>query len=83
MTSFSDADEIIVSDIYAAREAVDPAITSDMLAEGIAKTGKPARHISGMQAIVDYLKANTKKDDVVITIGAGDIFKVGDLLLAK
>ena len=79
--SFGDADEIILADIYAAREPKDESINSKMLAEEITKNGGKARYMESFEKIIDFLAENAKKGDVVITIGAGDIFKIGENLL--
>ncbi len=78
--SFKDADKIILAPIYAAREKNDGSINSEMLAEKIRKHGKTVSALENFEKIVDYLKANTGKDDVIITMGAGDIYKVGEKL---
>ena len=79
--SFSDADEIILADIYAARELKDESINSKMLAEEIIKNGGKAVYMESFDKIAEFLTENAKKGDVVITMGAGDIFKVGENLL--
>lgn len=79
--SFSDADEIILADIYAAREEKDESINSKMLAEETTKNGSKAVYMKSFDDMVKFLTKNAKKGDVVITMGAGDIFKVGEKLL--
>jgi len=79
--SFNDADEVIIADIYAAREKKDKTIHAKDLVEEIKKQKKNAQYIHSFYKIKDFLLKNTKKGDVVITIGAGDIFKVGEALL--
>ena len=79
--SFSDADEIILADIYAAREPKDESINSKMLAEEITKNGGKAVYMKSFDKIANFLAENTKKGDVVITMGAGDIFKVGESMI--
>lgn len=79
--SFNDADEIILADIYAAREEKDESINSKMLAEKISANGGQAIYLNSFDKIAKFLVGNTKKEDVVITMGAGDIFKVGEDLL--
>ncbi|KKT21182.1 MAG: UDP-N-acetylmuramate-L-alanine ligase [Parcubacteria group bacterium GW2011_GWB1_43_8] len=81
--SFSDANEIILADIYAAREPKDEGINSKMLAEEITKNSGKARYMEFFDKITDFLAENSKKGDVVITMGAGDIFKIGENLLKK
>src|SRR3989344_6087325 len=81
--SFSYADEIILADIYAAREPKDEGINSKMLAEEIIKNGGKARYMKSFDKITGFLVENSKKGDVVITTGAGDIYKIGENLLKK
>ena len=70
-------DNIIITDIYAAREKNTIGISSDMLAD---KT-KNALYISAFTEIAEHLKANVKPDDIVITMGAGTITELSKLLL--
>ncbi len=79
--SFKDADEVILAPIYAAREENDKSISSDMLAEKIKQKKKPVLALENFEKIVDYLMANTGKNDLVITMGAGDVYKVGERLI--
>ena len=79
--SFGDADEIILADIYAAREPKDESINSRMLAEEITKNGGKTRYMESFDKIAGFLAENARKGDIVITMGAGDIFKVGEKLL--
>ena len=79
--SFGGADEIVLADIYAAREPKDESINSKMLAEEITKNGGKAVYMKSFDKIANFLAENTKKGDVVITMGAGDIFKIGEKLL--
>lgn len=81
-SAFSNADSVIVSDIYAAREIDNGLIHARTLAERIKKSCKDTQYISSFEDIAAYLKEKTKPGDMVITIGAGDISKVGELLLA-
>lgn len=81
--AFSDADELILADIYAAREKDNGEVNSNMLAESIKKKNVDVRYISSFDGIADYIRKNASPGDVVITMGAGDIYKVGDMLLKK
>ncbi|OHA84216.1 MAG: hypothetical protein A2937_01745 [Candidatus Yonathbacteria bacterium RIFCSPLOWO2_01_FULL_47_33b] len=82
--SFSDANEVIVAPIYAAREASDPTITAEILAQRIVDEQKiPGLRVWAMLdflAIETYLRDTAEKGDIVITMGAGDIFKIGEAL---
>lgn len=79
--SFDDADEIILADIYAAREKKDKSINSEILVDKIMKNGGKAVWMKSFDDIVFFLDKNVKNGDVVIIMGAGDIFKVGEKLL--
>lgn len=83
--SFSDADEVMVAPIYAAREANDPTITAEILAQCIVDEQKaPGLRVWAMLdflAIETYLRDTAGKGDIIITMGAGDIFKIGESLL--
>lgn len=79
--SFANADTVVVSDIYAAREKDDGTIHSRVLAEGINRYTGNAVYLSHFTEIVDFLKETAKPGDLVLTMGAGDICKVGPQLL--
>lgn len=81
--AFADADKIIIADIYAAREALDPSITAQMLAERIAAEGKDARYVGDFDAIRAYLEENCQSGDLLLTVGAGDVFKIGEDFLVE
>jgi len=79
--SFEHADQVIVTDIFAAREADDGSVSS---AELVAASPHPAiRHIAGLCECADYLAAHAQAGDIVITLGAGDGYKIGEILLAQ
>ena len=79
--SFGDADEIILADIYSAREQKDESINSEVLAGEINKNESKAMYMESFDKITDYLIENAKKGDIILTMGAGDIFKIGENLL--
>lgn len=79
--AFSLADLIILVPIFPARELFDPTINSEMLKNEIEKNGKKVENLNNFKEIENYIKKNSKKDDVIITIGAGDIYKVGENIL--
>jgi UDP-N-acetylmuramate--alanine ligase len=78
--SFSDCEHVILSDIYAAREKDTGLIHSIDLAEAVAEESNNAIYIKGFDAIAKYLRQNVKEGDIVLTMGAGDIFKIGEML---
>ncbi len=77
------ADETVLAPIYAARETDDGSITSEMLAEAVRKKGKHAIALSDFATIREMLLERTDSHSIVITMGAGDIFKVADALVRQ
>jgi UDP-N-acetylmuramate--alanine ligase len=80
--SFNDADKVLIAPIYAAREKNDQSINSQILANEINKNTSNAQAFSNFEEIKQYLRDNIQKDDIIITMGAGDIFKIGESLIA-
>ncbi len=78
--SFDQADHVIVTDIYAAREQDDLGIRASDLAA--AMSHGDARHIASLDETVDYLRQRLRPGDVLITLGAGDGCLVGEKILA-
>ena len=76
--SFEQADEVIIAPIFAAREKPDPEASPEKLAAAIASLGKKSAFLPTFEAIADYLEKNTSQGDVIMTIGAGDIYKVAE-----
>ena len=74
-------DNIIITDIYAAREKDEHEVSATDLVNEIEKLGKRAIHISDFEEIVSYVKSNVKKDDIVITLGAGTVTNIGPKFL--
>ena len=70
--AFSEADAVILADIYAAREENIYGITSEKLAEVI---GEKAVYGGDIDGVAERIRAIAQKDDMVIVMGAGDIFK--------
>ncbi|MGD0328589.1 MAG: Mur ligase domain-containing protein [Minisyncoccia bacterium] len=81
-TAFVDADKVFVAPIYAARESDDGTISSEMLAERIRATGVDATALDSFDAIERALGA-VERGDVIMTMGAGDIYKVADALVRR
>ena len=74
-------DNIIVTDIYAARETNTYNISSKDLADAIIKLGKDAKYIPSLEDCASYLKENVKKDDIVLTLGAGTVTDIGPMVV--
>ncbi|MDE7429356.1 MAG: UDP-N-acetylmuramate--L-alanine ligase, partial [Lachnospiraceae bacterium] len=77
------ADEIVLADIYAARETDTLGISSMTLQEKILALGHPCHYFSTFEQIEDFLLKSCTKDDLLITMGAGDVVNIGEKLLQK
>ena len=79
--AFANADEIILLPIYAAREPFDPTISSMHLLEGIKANGGNVIHMDDFGSAAGYLEQKLMPQDMLITMGAGDVYFVGERLL--
>jgi UDP-N-acetylmuramate--alanine ligase len=82
-SAFEGVDDIIIADIYAAREKDTGVVSSAMLADAISRKGLKCQNFHSFEEIVSYLDANLKDGDVFFTIGAGDVYKIGEMYLGK
>ncbi|MBQ1688412.1 MAG: UDP-N-acetylmuramate--L-alanine ligase [Lachnospiraceae bacterium] len=79
--ALSKADKVVLADIYAARE-VDPGdISSADIMEKIKELGTEAYYFPTFDEIENFLLKNCVKGDLLITMGAGDVVKIGESLL--
>jgi len=78
--AFYDADIVLLADIYAAREKDDGIISSDMLADALVKNNVNAKNLHTLESIAKHIHEIIKPDDIILTIGAGTITKLSDLL---
>ncbi len=80
-TAFCDADRVLIAPIYAAREVDDGSISSEILASRIRATGTEAVALDFDAIETEFTKAESV--DTIMTMGAGDIYKVADQLVLK
>ena len=80
-TAFNEADELILMDIYAAREKDTGLVSSDELGDAIRANGVNCVNVHSHDEAVNYLKEKIKDNDLVLTVGAGDVVIVGEKLL--
>jgi UDP-N-acetylmuramate--alanine ligase len=79
--SFGDADRVVVTDIYAAREQDDGTLSA---ADLVMASDHPfISHICGLEPVADHLAQQVEAADIVITLGAGTSFQIGEMLLEK
>lgn len=76
--SFNDADKVILAPIYPAREPFDSSISSEILTE---KIGKKAESFKDFDGIEKHLIDSLSKGDILITMGAGDVYKIGEEII--
>lgn len=80
---FSDCDELVLMDIYAAREKDTGLVSSDELGDAIRKTGVKCTNVHSHYEAVEYIKSKLTDGDLLLTVGAGDVVIVGEKYLAE
>ncbi len=81
--AFTDADRLFLTDIYAASEQPIPGVSGARLAEAIRAAGHPSvTFVERKEDLVNRVLPEIKPGDLVLTLGAGDIWKSGPALLA-
>ncbi|MFH1942009.1 MAG: UDP-N-acetylmuramate--L-alanine ligase, partial [bacterium] len=82
--SFFNADILIVTDIYPAREEPIPGVTGELVAEAARSLGhRQVVYLPDMEELTDYLRGIVRKGDLIITMGAGDIWRIGEALAER
>jgi UDP-N-acetylmuramate--alanine ligase len=77
------ADVVVVAPIYAAREQPVPGVSADLVARGAARAGATTVAVRERAGLTDRVAETVQPGDVVFTLGAGDITRVGPELLAQ
>ena len=84
LTAFYDADVLILTEIYAAGEDPIPGVEARALFEGIREYGhKDVTFLGNKKEIVDHLLGIVRSGDLVVTLGAGDIWQIADELVRQ
>ncbi|MDD6656256.1 MAG: UDP-N-acetylmuramate--L-alanine ligase [Lachnospiraceae bacterium] len=81
--TLSTADHVVLADIYAARETDNLGISSQTLQAEIQKLGTTCDYFPSFEEIEKFLQKNYSPGDLLITMGAGDVVKIGENLLKK
>jgi UDP-N-acetylmuramate--alanine ligase len=82
--AFHDAEVLILTDIYPAGEEPIEGVTAEALARSIKQHGqKDVTHIADREQLLDHLLEILKPGDILLTLGAGNIWQTGELLLQK
>ncbi len=80
--AFREADTLVVTDVYAAGEDPIAGVDGQVIADVVARDGHPDVHYVAQPAdVVEFLKPRLRAGDLLFTLGAGDIWRVGEDLL--
>jgi UDP-N-acetylmuramate--alanine ligase len=80
-TALGLADEVVVLDVYAAREDPEPGVTGKLIADAV--PGGTAHFVAEFADVPKLVAALAAPGDLVLTMGAGDITRMGPLVLAE
>ncbi|MEA2007167.1 MAG: UDP-N-acetylmuramate--L-alanine ligase [Patescibacteria group bacterium] len=78
--SFDDADEVIVLDIYASVREKEGKVTSKDLVDKMRRIKQNVQHIPTLEEVCEHLEKTLTSKDVLITMGAGNVFEIGKRL---
>lgn len=76
------ADEVVVMDVYVAREDPDPAVTGAIVADAIPLPGDRVAFLADRSDVVPRIRGRARSGDVVVTLGAGDVTFLAPQILA-
>ncbi|MEG0663247.1 MAG: cyanophycin synthetase, partial [Anaerovoracaceae bacterium] len=84
-SAFEQADKVVLAEIYAAREKNIHKISSKSLVNEIKKRypNKEVYFFSEFEEIANFVYNNSDPRDLVLTMGAGDVYKIGEMILEK
>ena len=83
-TAFNQADKLVLMDIYAAGEKPVFGVTGQDVYEGIKKYGhKDVSYVPDREQLVGHLAGALREGDLMITLGAGDVWKIGEQVLER
>jgi len=81
-SSFINADMLIVTDVYASREQPIEGVSGQLVADAAIEFGhRKVKYIADRKEILKYVTGKIAEGDVIITLGAGDIWKTGEEIL--
>ena len=75
------ADEVVVLDVYLAREPADPAVTGALVADAVPLPAEQVTHVGDRDAVPAEVVARARPGDLVLTLGAGDVTELGPRIL--
>jgi UDP-N-acetylmuramate--alanine ligase len=81
-TAFDDADALVLLDIYAAGETPLPGVSTGLLYEGLISHGqREVYYARERTAVVPFLQRALRPNDILLTLGAGDVWQIGEAFL--
>ena len=85
VNSFNDADTVILTNIYSSlREKPDPTVSSELLAKKLGDFKKEVFFLPTLDSVIEYVnQKNYGKDCIVLTMGAGDVYKINEKFRPK
>lgn len=81
--ALSAADTVLLADIYPAREPDIYGVSSKDIADRLEKLGADVHYLGSFEKCQQYLEKNLMNNDLLITMGAGDVYLIGENLLSK
>lgn len=81
--AFAGVDKVIITDIYSAGEKPIPGVSGQMVYEAAINVGCNAEYLSSFPAIEEFILNSIRDNDLLITMGAGDIWKLGLSIFQK
>jgi UDP-N-acetylmuramate--alanine ligase len=83
-SAFYQADVLVVTDVYPAREQPIPGVTGEMVAKAAKEFGhRDVHYVEDKNAVSEFLEGIVKSGDMLITLGAGDVYKIGEAFLKR
>jgi UDP-N-acetylmuramate--alanine ligase len=78
------ADEAIVTDVFPAREEPEPGVTGKLIVDAYLteRPGGPVVYLPRLSDVAGYLAPRLRRGDMILTLGAGDVFRAGEQVLA-
>jgi UDP-N-acetylmuramate--alanine ligase len=83
--AFEDADFVLVPDIFICRDSEEDRLAMDSarLVDGMRQSGTDSRYVASLDDVCTYLVEHVREGDMVVTMGAGDVWKVADGLVQR
>ncbi len=83
-SSFFDADVVVIMDVYGAREAPVEGVSGELISKRAHLAGHPhVEYVPNKEELVEFVVRLSRPGDVVITLGAGDIWRLNRQILSR